>query len=311
MKSMVRARACSSVGNVGYGFDVFGLAVDIAADEVEISPGPSGLLLSISGRDADAIPTDPAANTAGRAVMALLEKCGIAPALKLRIHKGTRSGSGLGSSAASAAAAVVAANSLLELNLSNTELTLLAAEGERASAGAPHTDNVAAAIHGGFVIFSNESPPRVAAVRPSDNLRIVLALPAIRVNTKDARAVLPQSVSVPEFSRGAARAALSALALAKGDIDAFGKHLEGSIFESARTKLVPGFAAACTAARKAGGLGCIMSGAGPTTAAICRADQDAAAIAAALKSGFASAGIDAETFVARPGPPASLVEARP
>jgi len=311
MKSFVRARACSSIGNVGYGFDVFGLAVDVAADEVEIASGAAGLELSVSGHDAAAIPTDPAANTAGRAIMAMLAAAGLSPPLRMKIRKGTRCGSGLGSSAASAAAAVVAANAFLDLNLSNTQLTLLAAEGERASAGAAHTDNVAAAIHGGFVIFSNEAPPRVAVVKPPDGLQIVLALPAIRVNTRDARAVLPQSVSIPEYSRSAARAALSALALAAGDIDAFGRHLEGSIFESARTRLVPGFAEACAAARAAGALGCFMSGAGPTTAAICRADQDTAAIAAALKAGFASAKIDAETFIARPGPPASVVEARP
>lgn len=311
MKSFARARACSSIGNVGYGFDVFGLAVDIAADEVEITPGPPGLHLTVTGRDAENIPTNPETNTAGRAVLALLAKAGVAPAFNLRINKGTRSGSGLGSSAASAAAAVVAADALLELNLSRTDLTLLAAEGERASAGAAHTDNVAAAVHGGFVIFSNESPPRVATVTPPAALRIVLALPATRVNTKDARAVLPQSVMVPEYSRGAARAALSALALSNSDIAAFGSCLEGSIFEAARTKLVPGFAAACAAARNAGALGCVMSGAGPTTAAICRADQDAAAIAAALKTGFASAKIDAETFIARSGPPAAVIEARP
>jgi homoserine kinase len=310
MHQSVRARAYASIGNVGHGFDVFGLCVDAGHDEVEVSRGGSGLELTLAGRGADEIPTDPARNTAGRAIMAVRERHAIADPLRVRVIKDTRSGSGLGSSAASAAAAVVAADALLGLSLPRPELVLLAAEGERASAGAAHTDNVAASIYGGFVIFDSGSPARAVHVSPPATLRFVLALPSIRINTKDARGVLPSSVSVAAYSRGCARAAMSALLLERGDLAGFGEQIEGSVFEAARITLLPGFAAVCAAARKAGAYGCIMSGAGPAVAAVADMTCDTAGIAAAMRGAFATAGVESETFVASAGPAASVIEAR-
>lgn len=310
MHPTVRARAHASIGNVGHGFDVFGLCVDAGFDEVEVSRGGSGLELTVVGRGAEEMPTEPSANTAGRAILALRERFAIVDPLCIRVIKGTRSGSGLGSSAASAAAAVVAADALLGLSLSRTDLVLLAAEGERASAGAAHTDNVAASIYGGFVVFNDENPARAVHVRPPAVMRFVLALPTIHINTKDARGILPASVSVAAYSRGCARAAMSALLLERGDLRGFGEQIEGSVFEAARAPLLPGFAAVCTAAREAGAYGCVMSGAGPAVAAVADTTCDTKLIADEMRRVFAAAGIESETFVAAAGPGASVIEAR-
>lgn len=309
MSQSVRARAYASIGNVGHGFDVFGMCVDVAHDEVEVSRGGAGLELALGGAGAAGIPADPAANTAGRAIMAMRERHALSGPLRVHVQKGTRSGSGLGSSAASAAAAVVAVDALFGLRLSKPELVLFAAEGERASAGAAHTDNVAAAIYGGFVVFCNETPPRVSHVTPPASLRFVLTLPDVRIHTLDARAVLPGHVSVADYSRGTARAALSAFALVEGDVRRFGEVIEGSIFEASRAKLLPGFAEACAAARRAGAYGCVMSGAGPAVAAVIDGRVDAAAVAKAIENAFATAGVKSECFFASPGPAARVVEA--
>ncbi len=310
MSQMMRARAYASIGNVGHGFDVFGMCVDAAYDEVEVSCGGGGLEIVVSGRGAEEIPTEPEMNTAGRAVLAVREKMKIDEPLRVRIIKGTRSGSGLGSSAASAAAAVVAVDRLLGLKLTQAELVLMAAEGERAAAGAAHTDNVAAAIYGGFVVFENDTPPRVQTVVPPVEMRVVLGLPAIRIRTKDARGVIPTSVSVADYSHGVARAGMTALALSRGELKRFGELIEGSIFETARAPLLPGFEKACAAARKAGAYGCVMSGAGPAVAAVTEEDRDTGAIAAAIRRAFVAAGVECETFVASSGPAAAIVEAR-
>lgn len=294
----VRARAFSSFANVGYGFDVFGVCIDAGSDVVEVARGGAGLELSVDGLAGDSIPSDPLANTAGRAIDAVRQSAGVSDPLRIRVIKGTRSGSGLGSSAASAAAAVTAVDALLGLRLPIEQRVLLAAEGERAAAGAAHTDNVAAAIYGGFVVFSNERPPLVAQVDPPAGLRFVIALPRIQVTTKTARQVLPAQVTVAEYSRGCARAALSALHLARGDLRAFGPAIEGAFFEQCRAPLIPGFVPACDAARQAGAYGVVMSGAGPAVAAVCEAQSDVERIAAALRSGFASAGVAADTLVA-------------
>src|SRR5262249_40380950 len=110
--------------------------------------------------------------------------------------------------------------------------------------------------------------------------------------------------------RGVARGALSALALARGDVASFGAAVNGSIFESARAALLPGFLAVCAAAWQAGAYGCVMSGAGPTVAAFADANSDAAAIGNAMREAFAVAGLKSEVIFASPGPAAGVVESR-
>ncbi|MEE8168921.1 MAG: hypothetical protein V3T70_00095, partial [Phycisphaerae bacterium] len=72
----VRARAYTSIGNVGYGFDVFGMAVDVAFDDVELvrvgDRAGGNLEIVVTGPHAAEIPTEPQRNTAGLAVQSLL-----------------------------------------------------------------------------------------------------------------------------------------------------------------------------------------------------------------------------------------------
>lgn len=306
-RQSVRARAYTSVGNVGYGFDVCGLCIDAGYDEVDVSRATLGPELTVVGPYADQAPADPALNTAGRAIAELCEFAGISQPLRICVHKGTRPGSGLGSSAASAAAAVVAADALLGLNLSRERLTLLAAEGERVSAGAAHVDNVAAAIYGGFVVFSTDSPPQVMHVTPPGGLRLVVILPSVQVVTKAARGLLPADVSVAEYSRGCARSAVIALALACGDAVSFGQALEGSFFERRRSVLIPGFGRVRAAARAAGAVGMTISGSGPAVVAVAAPGADAAAIGAAMQAEFHREGVASIAMVAGPAPGAQVV----
>ena len=95
-----------------------------------------------------------------------------------------------------------------------------------------------------------------------------------------------------------ARAAIAALALADGDLTAFGRAIEGSIFEQRRATLVPGGVRVLEAARKAGALGATISGAGPAIAAVSDSSGDLGGIADAMKKEFAAAGVSSETFIA-------------
>src|SRR5881296_490358 len=137
----VRARAYGSIANLGHGFDVFGMAVDVAWDEVELQRRRRGLTLQVDGPAG--IPAAARRNTAGVALAKLLADHGVREGVHVRIVKRGPVGGGLGSSAASAAAAVVAANRLFGLGLARAALVRYAAHGETASAGAAHADNVA------------------------------------------------------------------------------------------------------------------------------------------------------------------------
>lgn len=313
----IRARAQASIANLGHGFDVLGLCVDAGCDVVEVSrggksweiciaPAAAGALRPTSSECA-AIPCEVSRNTAGAAVAALCRDHGISEPLRIRIEKGLRPGSGLGSSAASAAAAVTAANELFGLGLSRLGLIRYAAVGEGVSAGVTHADNVAAALCGGFVICEGRDGLEVQRLEPPGDLRLVIATPHVEVTTRAARAVLPERVTLAEYSRGCGRCAMIVAALLQGDWATFGRALEGSFVDQARGRLIPGYAAVVQAAKEAGALGVVICGSGPSLAAIPPPGMDSAGLATAMGDAFRAAGQDCTTQVVGVGSGATVI----
>ena len=103
---------------------------------------------------------DPARNTAGAAVMALLQRLETTRGVSLTIHKGLPLASGIGSSGASAVAAVVAVNELLGRPATLEMLLACAMAGEQAGCGASHPDNVAPSLYGGFILARSAESAR-------------------------------------------------------------------------------------------------------------------------------------------------------
>ena len=120
----IKVFAPASIGNIGVGFDILGMALERPGDEViaRKSDTPGLRITKITGAGGK-LPYEPDCNTAGVAALALLEHLGEqGRGIELEVHKKMPSGSGLGSSAASAAAAVLAVSELLRTGLSKREL---------------------------------------------------------------------------------------------------------------------------------------------------------------------------------------------
>src|SRR6056297_3694377 len=166
---MLTVRAPATSANLGSGFDVFGVALTHPSDVVRVERA-SETTIEVTGAGAEYVPTDPAENTAGVVAREL-----DAPA-HIRIDKGVRPASGLGSSAASAAGAALALNELYDRGLSRSELVPIAAEGEALVSGEAHEDNVAPALLGGFTIAAEDGVVPVDADVP-----LVVCLPDIVV----------------------------------------------------------------------------------------------------------------------------------
>src|SRR5512146_2110276 len=81
--------APASIGNVGPGFDVLGLAVEGLGDKVsvELLEGASEIV-SITGRDAGLIPLEPKRNAAVIAAEAMLRRLGSRHGVRVSIEKG-------------------------------------------------------------------------------------------------------------------------------------------------------------------------------------------------------------------------------
>ena len=162
----VKAFAPATIGNIGPGFDVLGLAVKKIGDIVDARKARSGVKISsitYAGPNFS-LSTDPRKNTAGIAALETLKILNIDGGVELRLKKGLPLGSGLGSSAASAAAAAFAVNHLYGNKLTKEDLILPATVAEEAVSGAFFADNTAPALLGGATITRSCIPLDVTKI---------------------------------------------------------------------------------------------------------------------------------------------------
>ena len=291
---MIAVRAPATSANLGSGFDTFGMALDRPADVVRVERADE-TTIEVTGIGAQYVPEDPSTNTAGVVADAL-----DAPA-RIRIDKGVRPSSGLGSSAASAAGAAVALDALYGRSLDDEELVRVAAEGEAAASGDAHADNVAPAILGGFTVVRDDGIERVDA-----SLSLVACLPDIVVSTRDARGVVPGSVSMDDVVETVGSAATLALGVCRNDPALVGRGLDEHVVTPARAALIDGYDAARDAALDAGATGVTVSGAGPAVLAVCT-PETRKRVAVALVDGFDAAGVDATAYRTETGDGASVL----
>lgn len=300
------ASAPASVGNVGVGFDILGHSIEGPADRVTVlrTDAPEVRILSIGGV-VTGLPMDAATNTAGRALLALRERLGLAHGFELSIDKGIPLGSGMGGSAASAVAALVAANAVLDKPVGVEGLYPCALEGESVASGSVHGDNVGPMLLGGLVLATHE---RLLPIPVPEGLTCVLVHPHQVLETRTARAVLARPFQLAQFVAQSANLALVLSGCYSGHLDTIGAGLRDVLVEPLRAPLIPGFAEVKAAALAAGALGASISGGGPSVFAWCPA-ANAPRIASAMSAAFRGCAIGCDVFVSPVAGPAARVVA--
>ena len=263
MKS-IRVFAPATVANVACGFDIFGFAVDQPGDQITLTvrDDPGVCITDILGDDGR-LPREAARNTAGIAIQTYLQHIGRTEVgVGVVLHKQMPLGSGLGSSAASAVAGVFAINELLGRPLPTMKLLPFAMEGERLACGSAHADNVAPSLLGGFVVIRSYHPLDVIRIETPALLYCTLVHPDIEVNTKDARFILKNEVSLKNTITQMGNVAGLIAGLMTPDYDLISRSLVDVIIEPVRAILIPEFNEAKKAALDVGALGCSISGVG-------------------------------------------------
>ncbi len=301
MADYVTAFAPASIGNVGVGFDMLGLALAGAGDRVlaRKTDAPGVTLSEVRGLDGERHPylsTDPERNTASIAVKALLEEHESAFGIELKIMKGVPLQSGMGSSAASAVAAVVAANALLDAPLVMEALLPYALKGEQFASGGLHADNVAPALLGGLILCPKVLLPEVIRLPVPMGVSAVLLHPDLQVNTARARRGLASRISMQQWLEQQGLLAGFIAACAASDVELIRRTLRDVIIEPQRSAAVPCFEQVTDAAMRAGALGCSLSGSGPSMFALCRASA-APNIAVAMEQACRAQGIGCQSWV--------------
>jgi homoserine kinase len=304
--------APASIGNLGVGFDMLGLAIAGVGDRVAARKTGSGKVLvkEVRGLDGEIHPhlsTIATENTASIAAQSLWDATGEDSGLELIIHKGIPLQSGMGSSAASAVAGVVAANALLDEPLAHSALLVHALAGEEFASGGLHADNVAPSLLGGMVLCPPALLPDMISLPVPEGISSVVVHPELQVDTAESRKNLARGYSMDQWLTQQGYLAGFIAACAQNDIDLLGKCLRDEVIEPQRAPSVPCFTEVKAAAIKSGALGCSLSGSGPSIFALCP-DSAAQNVSTAMEQACRKQGYQCESWISPLDAPGAHVE---
>jgi 4-diphosphocytidyl-2-C-methyl-D-erythritol kinase len=240
-------------------------------DTVTVRPG-DGLSVSVMGLDADVVPTD-RRNLVWRAAELLARHAGVRADATIQIAKSIPAAAGLAGGSADAAAALVALDALWGTGAARADLARLAAE---------LGSDVPFSLLGGVALGSGrgEQLSPVLARTPSHWVLGIagdgLSTPAVYAELDRLRAAgaVPQGTPMTPVEpvitalRGGAPSDLAAAL--------------GNDLQAAALALRPELGRALRAATAAGALAALVSGSGPTVAALAPDEQSAVRLAAEL-----------------------------
>ncbi len=306
MKSYVKISAPTTIANFGPGFDTFGLALQEPKDTIELT-------MDVYETEIETVPDysiPTKKNAAFAAANAIAWKNRVNSPFHMKINKGARPGSGIGSSAASSVGAALAMAVAMDFDAKDEDIIQASSLGEKMASGTPHIDNVTAALLGGFTIVCSRSPIEVISipVKKLPAFDIVVMIPDVVIETRKSRAVLPKNVPLTSAVDNISFSATVIHAMMSGDIGRVGRYLKDEMVLPYRKQLMPWFDKVKKAAMEAGALGFSMSGAGPSVFALCNGGQKD--IAGAMEDAFLSAGLKSQSFITGPGNGAEVLAVR-
>jgi homoserine kinase len=283
LNTRAKVYAPASMGNLGVAFDLVGVAFQEPGDTVcvELRDEPGAVIVTIEG-DGGQLPYDPQKNTAAVAATSVLKRIGAAHGVSITLRKNLPLASGLGSSAASAVAGAMAVNALFGEPLTRAELLPACLDGEAAVSGY-HADNVGPSLLGGITLITGANLSQIRQLPVPEHLHFALVTPAIAVSTHEARALLPKMIPLHQMVAQTGAVARLIDALYRCDLVALADAMESDgVIEPARAHLMPRLAEVRDAAKRAGALGLVISGAGPSLCAVCDTEETARQAAAAM-----------------------------
>ena len=228
-----------------------------------------GLTLTVDGPQAALVPTD-RTNLALRAALLLAEVTGVEPHAHLHITKGIPVAGGMAGGSADAAAALLACDALWGTALGRDALLELAA-----GLGS----DVPFCLLGQTAVGRGRGDLLTPAMSRGE-YHWALAVRHRGLSTPEVYAAFDEIVGAAAEAEPEADRVLMK-ALRSGDAEAVGRALMNDL-QTAALELAPELAETLAVAQDAGALGVVVSGSGPTVAALTRSPQQALAVAAAM-----------------------------
>lgn len=258
----VTVRAPATSANLGPGFDSLALCLDLA-DVATVEVTASGTGVCIAGEGADNLARDDS-HLVVATMREVFERWGLEqPGLRLDCANAIPQGRGLGSSAAAIGAGLRLAEAVAPTH------TLSAGEAlGLATALEGHPDNVAACLLGGLTIaWTDRGVPSATRLAVDPSVQPVVLLAPASLSTREARALLPASVTHRDASENAARAALLVAALTT-DPGLLLPATSDRLHQDARRPAM-GESLALVDVLRGRGVAAVISGAGPSVLALC------------------------------------------
>jgi homoserine kinase len=289
----LRIEAPATSANLGPGFDTLGLALDIV-DVVNVELDPDGGDVLLCEENAEQA-LDSRDNLLCRAYSRWASGREInLPGARFTVERRIPISKGLGSSAANIVAGLAAA-AWAERDVKGEAKAAPGAAATRAKAAEErilrlaailegHADNTSAAVLGGMTAaFLEGETVRVLHVANHLALGVALYIPDAPLLTRDARAALPEKVSMEDAIFNLGRLAYLTTALIWGRWDQIGPAMEDRLHQPCRARLIPALTEVIKAAREAGAYGAALSGGGPSVIAL-GPMESAEAVAAAMEA---------------------------
>ncbi|ETX07846.1 homoserine kinase [Candidatus Entotheonella palauensis] len=287
----VQVRVPASTANLGSGFDIFGMALEIY--------NTFSLRLTTESQWSVTVPTTltmPANrdNLVFQSACRLFKEVGFDPqGLHLELDINIPLARGLGSSSSAIIGGLVAANAMVGFPCDRKALLDMAIEIEG------HPDNVTPALIGGMTLsYKTGQTHRYLNLPCPSELNIVLAIPDFQLGTAQARSILPPHITRSDAIFNGSRTALLVAALYEKRYDWLATAMEDHIHQPYRASLVPGMTEAIAAGYRANALGVALSGAGPTLIALVQ--HDAKAVGAVLQETFRQHGVSCNIRTVQP-----------
>jgi len=256
----VTASAPASSGNLGPGFDVLGVALDLRC---VVDAHPAERMTVDDGEG-------PAGLHPGDMLFDVVDAA-VGRPMALTVRSSIPRARGLGSSSAVTSAAAAAAQRATGIEPERAQIYEIVARVEG------HGDNAAPAVWGGLMAVGSNGPHRLEL---SETLIPIVGIPETRLSTKRAREVIPSVVPLAAATRNVSRTVLLVDALRTGDPQAFAAAGGDEFHERQRESLSPVTGRMIDAAGSAGALHASWSGAGPTALAIATKETKDAVIEA-------------------------------
>lgn len=253
----VRVRVPGSTSNLGPGFDVLGLALQLY-NTLTVERAATDITITAHGEGAEDL-TRVEDSLVVKAMRLSFDAWGKQlPGLRIHLDNQVPIARGLGGSSTAIVGGILAAAALCgkELSTSDTLALALPIEG--------HEGNLSPALLGGLVICVTDDDGQVHSekIPLALPLRAVLCIPEARLSTKLAREVLPGHVPLADavFNMRSLALLLTGLTLGRSKLIATG--MRDRLHQPYRAKLMPAMQTVVQAALEADALGAALSGAG-------------------------------------------------